>query len=87
MSRLSIERVSLGGCGIGEEGADLVDVGQPADRVDVGAADELGVGARRRGRQVEPRQLLVDLLVDEVPRLAAIGDLTFGERACFHREP
>ncbi len=52
-------------------------VGSQPDRVEIRPADEFGVGAGRRGGQVQPRQLLVDLLVDEVARLARV-DLLCG---------
>ena len=63
---------------VGEERLDLVGRGQDADRVEVGAADELGVGAGLGRADPHPVQLGEDRLVDHVV-LRDLGDLEAGD--------
>ncbi len=81
--------VALVGRRIGQKRAGLLDRGQQADRVDIRPPQKLGVGGRRRWRQVQVLQLRQHQLVDEVaPRgfgkhvgreLALIADADRGD--------
>ena len=59
---------------MGKKGADLFGRRQDTRRIQKRAADELGVGGKRRGRNVQLRQLCQYQVIDEVgARCARIG--------------